>query len=135
MAYTVKAASNTFHVKDAQALREALEGLEIIVYPVEDQSDPNYVYLVGSEKNGVWPTTRRAKGTQESETVDLLALIAPHLASGEVAVLKQTGSLAAPRIGALAHAVNEQGTTVRVHIDEIYALARAVLGGNIAEDI
>jgi hypothetical protein len=133
--FYAKAASNTFHVRDATALRAALEGMAINVHPA-DRADPDadHIYLVSDDDKGRWPSERFDEATHEAVDVDLLALIAQHLCPGEVAVLKEAGSEKAIYIGGIAHAVNSAGQTVTVDLDEIYQRA-APLGTQIAVDV
>lgn len=132
--FYAKAASSTFHVRDARALRRALDGIAIIVHPVVGGRDPNHVYLVSDEDKGCWPSERFDEERGEGVEVNLLALIARHLKSGEVAVLKEAGWEKASYIGARASAVNHRGETATVDLDEIYDRA-TVLGGQVACDV
>jgi hypothetical protein len=84
--FYAKAASSTFHVRDARALRRALTGMAIIVHPATSDGDPNHVYLVSDEDKGCWPSERFDEDSGEGVEVNLLALIALHLKLGEVAV-------------------------------------------------
>lgn len=132
--YYAKAASNTFRVRDARALRRALTGIAIIVYPATSDGDPNHVYLVSDDDKGCWPSERLDEDSGEGVEVDLLTLISRHLEPGEVAVLKEAGSEKACYIGGRAIAVNDRGETATVDLDEIYDRATA-LGGRVARDI
>jgi hypothetical protein len=132
--FYARAASNTFHVRDEQALRDALKGLSIVVYPAAADSDPNHVYLVSEHEKGEWAKERYDETKREDVEVDLLALIAEHLEPGEVAVFKHAGADKARYIGARASAVNDRGETKTVDLDEIYGHAKA-LGGQVAIDI
>jgi hypothetical protein len=81
--YYAKAASNTFHVIDAEALRTTLDGLAVEVYTAtKDDSDPDHVYLVSSDDKGCWPSERWNEDSREGVPIDLPALIAPHLLPG-----------------------------------------------------
>jgi hypothetical protein len=132
--FYAKAASSTFHVRDARALRTALDGLAIIVYPATGDGDPNHVYLVSEQDKGCWPSERFDDDSREGVEVDLLALIAEHLKPGEAAVLKEASSEKASYIGARASAVNDRGETATVDLDEIYERA-TVLAGQLACDV
>lgn len=133
--YYAKAASNTFHVADADALRTTLKGLAVEVCTAnEGDSDPNRVYLISREDKGRWPNERWDQDSHEGVPVDLLALIAGHLLPGEVAVLKETGAEKASYLGGRAEAVNHLGETESVELDEIFERAK-VLGGQIARDV
>jgi hypothetical protein len=132
--FYAKAASSTFHVRDARALRRALNGLSIIVHPATSDGDPNHVYIVSDEDKGCWPSERFDEDSDEGVEVNLLALIARHLKPDEVAVLKEAGSEQASYIGARASAVNNRGETATVDLDEIYDRA-TVLGGQLACDV
>jgi hypothetical protein len=132
--FYAKAASSSFHVRDAQALRSALNGVAIIVHPAPGESDPHHVYLESDEDTGSWPSERTELDSGEGVEIDLLALIAEHLKPGEVAVLKEAGSEKAGYIGARAMAVNHLGETATVDLDEIYERAR-ILGGQLTCDV
>jgi hypothetical protein len=128
-----QAASNTFLVKDRAAFEEAIAPLDITVRKAGRPSEPGCVYLVAETAHG-WPSQPHDEASQAEEGVDLLALIAGHLAPGEVAILKQTGAEDATYLGGIALAVNAAGETAKVDLDEIYARA-ATLGPHLARDI
>lgn len=64
----------------------------------------------------------------------MLALIAAHLADGEVAVLKEAGAEKASYVGGVALAVSANGQTARVDLDEIYKRADE-LGPHVSPDV
>ncbi len=132
--YNAKAASNTFVVNDVAALTSALADLSIRVMPALGADDPSRVYLVADTDHGVWPSEYFDEETNEDVEVDLLALIATHLADREVAVLKEAGAESARYVGATALAVNANGQTANVDLDEIYQRADA-LGPHLACDV
>jgi hypothetical protein len=120
------AASNTFAVRDPDALRAALSALNIEV--LDAAHAPGRVRLVLPDG---WSCQRH--GVVERASVDLPALIGAHLADGQVVVLKETGTSGRYLAGS-AIAFNAHGATVSVDLDEIFGDARA-LGPRIADDV
>jgi hypothetical protein len=129
------AASNTFRIRDVDALRRALDGIPILVRAATPDGDPNHIYLRADTDDGCWPTEHHDERNGRSRPLDLLALIVPHLAEDEVAVLKEAGAHDLREISANARAVNERGERAEVDIADIYPLAEKLLGGQIAADI
>jgi hypothetical protein len=132
--YTATAASNTFVVNDAAAFADALSQLSIRIERARLSPTPNNVYLVADTDHGEWPSEYLDGTTEETGEVDLPALIAGHLADGQVAILKEAGAEKASYVGGIALAVNAAGETEKVDLDEIYVRA-ARLGPHLANDV
>lgn len=77
-----------------------------------------------------WPISVWSDEANDYVEIDLPALLAPHLADGEVAVLLEVGSEAPRYVAGHATAVNHRGRTIHLDLDAIYTAARA-LGPNV----
>lgn len=120
--YYAAARSNYFTVDDPEALRAALSGLDIELL-ADDDNDPNRVVLLCTNEGG-WPSWRYDEENDEDIEVDLPALVAPHLAEGQVAVLIESGAEKLRYVAGAAIAVNKRGDRVCVSLEDIYDQAK-----------
>ena len=121
-------------VGDVAAFTRALAHLSIRVMLALEAVAPNRVYLVAETDHGTWPSAYFDEEANAEVEVDLLTLIATHLAAGEVAVLKEAGAEKASYVGGVALAVNANGQTAKVDLDEIYRRAEE-LGPHVSPDV
>jgi hypothetical protein len=121
--YYATARSNYFQVKDPDALRRELAGLDIDVL-TDDPQDPQRVVLLCRSDHGSWPHSRYDENADDDVEVDLAAIIAQHLTDGQVAVLMESGAEKLRFIGGLAVAVNNRGEQVGVSLEDIYEHAK-----------
>lgn len=126
--YYATARSNYFHVKDEAAFRAWAESLCLGVENDGKDSPLFMIYPDSGNKDG-WPTWR---DTDEGEScdVDLVAELAEHLVSDEVAILMECGAEKLRYCTGFAWAVNSKGERREVSIHEIYKLAQE-LGSTI----
>jgi hypothetical protein len=121
--YYATARSNYFQVKDPDALRRKLAGLDIDVL-TDDPQDPQRVVLLCRSDHGSWPNSRYDENADDDVEVDLAAIIAQHLTDGQVAVLMESGAEKLRYIGGLAVAVNNRGEQVSLSLEDIYERAK-----------
>lgn len=132
------ARSNYFKVKDEQAFRAALAQLEDIKViddrtRLDDPGEGRFALLVEDSDSGSWPSWVFSDDeSDEPDEVDLVAVIAPHLAEGEVAVLMEAGAEKLRYITGWALAFNGKGEIRRVSLDDIYDAA-AELGTAVTQ--
>jgi hypothetical protein len=121
--YNASARSNYFQVKDPDALRRELAGLDIDVL-TDDPHDERRVVLLSRSEDGGWPSWRFDEEGDDDVEVDLAAIIAQHLTDGQVAVLMESGAEKLRFIGGAAVAVNSRGEQVCVSLEDIYERAK-----------
>jgi hypothetical protein len=122
--YLAAARSNSFRVTDPEAFKTALADLPIEVQAA-DPADPHRLLLL-CQADGGWPSYRYDEQTDTDEELDMLALLAPHLADGEVAVLLEAGAEKLRAIAGYAGAVNNRGEQIHLSLEEIYEKAQAL---------
>jgi hypothetical protein len=118
------ARSNYFKVKDIIAFTKALEGLDVEIHA----GDNGRVCLLAMGDHGSWPSGRFDADTDEYLDVDVVDLVAGHLAPGEVAVLQEVGAEKLRYLTGWAIAINSDGERVEVSIEDIYGKAVAAFG-------
>jgi hypothetical protein len=123
------ARSNYFRVKDEQAFRDAVKNLDIEI--VEENGAGRFALLANGDK-GDWPSCRYDEDTDDYVDIDIVDLIAEHLADGEVAVLMECGAEKLRYLTGWAIALNNKGEHRRVGLEDIYEQARE-LGPNVTE--
>ena len=129
------ARSNYFKVRDLDAFRKAFEGIDVkIVGSAADDSvaEDGLVCLLGDDQYGGWPSWICDEETDEDREVDVVQIVAGHLADGEVAVFMQSGAEKLRYITGYAVATNNKGETRVIDIDMIYDLAKD-LGPNVTQ--
>lgn len=124
--YYADARSNYFRVKDEQAFRDALAPYEV---EIVKRNAVEYALLAnGGDCNG-WPSWSVNEQDEDVE-IDFPALVAEHLADGEVAIFMEAGAEKLRYIVGQAIAINANGETRVVDLTDIYNLA-AELGSRI----
>jgi hypothetical protein len=122
--YTAAARSNTFTVRDVNALKKDLNGLAVTVL-VESTEHPNRVLLLCDQsEDGGWPNSRYDEETDDYTDVSIHEIVAKHLAAGHVAVFLQAGHEKLRYIDGTAVAVNGAGETRHIGLEGIYPLAK-----------
>lgn len=122
------ARSNYFHVQDSDAFRAALAAAsaDLQVWTHGDGSDPSFVAIYSDDPDtGCWPSGYFDEQDDWVE-LDLVALIAPHLRDGEVAVLMEAGFQKLRYVFGHTVAFNATGETVQLNLNDIYQQARTL---------
>lgn len=115
------ARSNYFHVRNRHQFERAVADWDV---EVVDDSEGR-VCLLSFDEHGLWPIT-------DDPDEEIHEVLAPHLQDGEVAVFMEVGAERLRYVGGRAVAVNHDGQTRSVCLDDIYDLA-APLGDSITE--
>jgi len=111
--------TNYFHVKDAQAFREAMSKFDVEVW--DDKEDPALFGLgCGDDSNGDWPSY----DIESDDDFEFVDKVWPHLADGEVAVFQTIGAEKLRYLSGYSIAVNHTGERVSVGLGDIYELAK-----------
>ena len=128
------ARSNYFRVKDLDAFKAKMEqvGLEVVGRRQDDsvEADGRVAVLSTNDDKGGWPSGYYDDDADEDVEVDVVELIAEHLADDEVAVFMECGAEKLRYLTGNATAVNNKGEMRQVWLDQIYPLA-AELGTNV----
>jgi hypothetical protein len=119
--------SSYFRVKDEGKFREwakSIEDLEVVT------DEEGRVGLLSREEKGRWPYCIYDEETGEAEDIDLFQDVADRLQEGSVAVFFEAGAESLRYLTGWALAINSQEQTVKINLDDIYALAE-LLGDEI----
>ena len=114
--------SNYVKVKDVEAFKAAMAPLEVSVQ--ESRDEPGSFCLLAETEYGGWPN-------YDSETdnhYDLEAVVAPHLADGQVCVFVSSGAERSRYVTGDSLAFDNTGEVIYLNIDDIYELAKAKFG-------
>jgi hypothetical protein len=122
--YYATARSNYFRIKDKAAFMDWCVTRHLDWW--EKASEPGLYALSPYSESG-WPTYDYNEENDDETEVDLAAELATHLAPSEVAVLMEVGNEKLRYVTGYAVAVNAQGKTVRVHLDDIYDRAAQLM--------
>lgn len=133
------ARSNYFRVKDEEAFKKdmaELAGVDVryrdepaLALPAGEATDhdaqPPRRFAIFDAYGEGWPTPTRNLFDGEGDRVgeeelDLFGLVASHLADGEVAVFQEAGAEKQRYVTGFALAINADGETITVDIDDIY---------------
>lgn len=115
--------SNYFQVKDEAAFREALKDVDVSVV-----QGTGGLAVISEDENGAWPSFTYNDETGDDEEIDLVALIAEHLADGQVAVMISAGSERQRYVSGYATAFTNNAPPVELNLSEIYNLAKNAFG-------
>lgn len=119
--------SNHFRVKDVAALREAIDSSSYDI--VEGDQGDGQVTILCHDESGDWVFYRWADDDSEEDVeVDVIDIVAAHLAPGEVAIFQAVGHEKLRMLSGYSVAVNEAGERVTISIDDIYDAAAAAFG-------
>jgi len=84
--------------------------------------------ILGADDDGAgWPTMSYNEETEEETEIDLPAIVAEHLADGEVAIFMESGAEKLRYIIGYAEAINNKGERRTISIGDIYNIARTEL--------
>jgi hypothetical protein len=125
--YYGHARTSYFEVRDLEAFQAAVEPLEVEV--VVEDGHPERVALLSNDDGG-WPDQYWNEAEETDVEIDLVSLVADHLADGWVAVFMEVGHEKLRYLFGNAVAVNASGETRQVNLTGIYRLA-AQLGPNL----
>lgn len=121
-----RARSNYFHVREPDAFHAALAAAspDLRVWTHGEGTDPSFVAVCSDDPDtGSWPSGHYDADDEWVE-LDLVALIAPHLREGEVAVLMEAGFQKLRYVFGHAVAFNNSGESVQLNLNQIYEQAR-----------
>lgn len=119
--YHARIRSNYFKVKDADAFAAFCNRLDLEI--IRDERDPTRYGFMGDSDQGA-PTGYYDPETDQFVEVDFFNELADHLVPGEVAVYQEIGYEKFCFLSGYAVAVNSEGETRTVDIDDIYDLAK-----------
>ncbi len=105
MDYISTSRSNYFRVKDAEAFKAWCSIFHAVAWPSDYMDDDDTLV-----------------------EVDFTTELAQHLMDTDIAVLMEAGAEGQRYVAAHAFAVNSDGASVSVNIDEIYAKAKTAFG-------
>lgn len=125
MNYEITARSNYFRVKDPQAFIDAVKALNTCMYAERHDSQPEKVALFVAV--GGWPGYRVDEEADEHD-FDLVEFIAAHLKDDDIAVLMAIGHEGLRYVTGYAQAINANGDTVEVTLEDIYQRAFDMFG-------
>ena len=127
--YCGSARSNYFNVKDEAAFLAAIENIGLGVY-TGDVGSPTEGMLAlhcMDADGGTWPLMYADE--DDDEPIGVPALVAAHLADGQVCVLVEVGAEKMRYLGGVALAFdNTSRPTVQVDLSDIYRLAEEAFG-------
>lgn len=115
--------TNAFTVKDIDAFRTAMDSFDLSIR-ASDQAAPNRVCLFSEAEGGGW----ERYDEDEDAFVNVVDMIAEHLADGECAIFQHVGFEKLRYLTGYAVAVHSTGEHIEVDIDSIYKLARDRFG-------
>lgn len=123
--YEETARTNYFRIKNREAFDkdfETIPGVEIWY----DAEDP---LLIGMGSYDGWPSFRCSDDEDiDDADIDIVDVVAGHLAEGEVAVFTSAGHEKLRFVGGFATAVNHEGRAVSISTNDIYSLAEKAFG-------
>ena len=122
---TGKARSNRFRVNNYFAFKQWADGLDLVVYPDDDEQS-RYVWISAElQDTGTWPTTRLNLETEEHDEINFTQELGFHLDAGSVAVLFEIANTELQYVGGIAVAVNRAGSC-RISLEDIYTIAQGM---------
>lgn len=116
--YYCTSRTNYFRVKDATKFTAWAAHHELTVHPQEGASD-HFALAPNDSDNGAFPDLDH----ETDEEIDFAAELATHLDESSVAVLLETGAEKLRYLHGHATAINAQGDSVQICLDDIYTLA------------
>lgn len=122
--------SNSFLVKDVDALETALENTSLVV-DVQNREEGRVSIYTDSD-GGFWQDSTWDGGEDDPEDLDVPYMIAEHLVVGQVAVFMHAGHEKSCYVTGFAIAVHSSGQQSHLSLDDIYAKAAAEF--NIPQD-
>ncbi len=119
--------TNTFAVKDVEALKAALADTDIEVL---ERGESRVTLFTGTDGDGDFSVYRYNDDTDEMDDDPLFIpdMIVEHLQPGEVAVFESSGWEKFRYMSAWAIAAHSDGRQIRVDVNDIYARAAKEFG-------
>jgi hypothetical protein len=114
------ARTNYFRVKDKEKFDKWAKSIGDLRVGADDKGR---VALFSEDEYGGWPRSIYDEETDEYEDIDIYGQVAGHLAKGAVAVFQEVGAEKLRYLTGFAVAVNAEGETVEISLDDIYRLA------------
>ena len=114
--------SNYVAVKDVEAFKAEMAPLEVKVE--ESQETPGTYCLIADTEYGGWPNY----DDETDNTFDLEAIVAPHLADGQVCVFMSSGAERTRYVTGDALAFDNTGEVIYLNLNDIYELATDKFG-------
>lgn len=123
--YTAIFRSNYFAVKDAEQFNEFCDEFKLEMITKSEGESTLHGFLNKGNEAGI-PLTRLNNESGEWEGVDFLGLLAEHLMPDYVAVVMEIGSEGLRYLIGEAYAINSEGQSISLTLDEIYQRAAAL---------
>jgi hypothetical protein len=115
------ARSNYFRVKDAEAFEADMAKYDVELWSKDENPDLLAMSAAGDDgDDGDWPSY----DSETDEDFEFIDKVWPHLAEGEVLVMKTIGSEKMRYLTGYAVAVNHRGEKVDINLNNIYDLAK-----------
>lgn len=128
--YLADGQTNSFKVKDIAEFRSAVEALD---NGIELTENPDGSVSLAASPEG-WPANcADPSDSEERLDFDIMTFLPLYLQEDSVAVVKEAGSADGDHIHGFAGAVNSQGDSVSLILDDIYEMAEK-LGGEVSRD-
>ena len=123
--YSGTARSNYFKVRNAAAFKAAIDAIAELAYW---ETNGTFAVYSCDPDTGCWPSVEVNPDAEETETLHMADILAPHLGDGEVVVLMQTGHEKLRYLSAHAEAFDNTGKMVRLALSDIYDKAKEAFG-------
>lgn len=121
--HTSFARSNYFAVRDEEAFRAYCERYGFTVIEDTLEGDERVFGFTSDDGEGI-PIIHTDKQSGEQRDCDPIAELAGHVAPGDVAVVYEIGHTQTAVLTGYAYAVNSEGATASVGLEDIYEAAR-----------
>ncbi|NLF19586.1 MAG: hypothetical protein GX595_20340 [Lentisphaerae bacterium] len=115
--------TNFFRVKDGAAFEQAMSGHAVDLWKKEPEGEGTLYGLGAGSNEGYWPDWN-----DDGDEIDFPAIVAEHLADGEIVVFVSAGYEKHRYVTGHAIALDNTGKTVEVDIGDIYARAKETFG-------
>lgn len=115
--------SNYFKVKNKEKFTALCEKLGVQLI-----EQGNLVGFISNSEDGSLPSSIYDEKTGDQQDIDLCNLISKHLCKGQVAVMVESGAEKHRYVVGYATAVNWEGKTESIGINNIYDLAKKKFG-------
>lgn len=122
--------TNYFKVKDEAAFKDWAEKYGLVAYPEEETEDSDghkFTITTENRDHGTWP----GHDEENDIEVDIIEMIAEHLADDEVCVIMEAGAEKLRYVSAWAAAFDNKGEVVELKLGDIYGIAKEKWGRDI----
>lgn len=118
--------SNYFTVKNAKKFSEWAKSLTDTTFEVSEDGTKAALFQGNSGDGGGIPACRKIikEDGDEWVEIDLLDELSKHLVQGSVAILMETGAEKLRYLNGVAFAVNSDGDTIQLSLNDIYAMVK-----------